>query len=311
MRVVFAGTPEVALPTLNALRASAHDVVGILTRHDAPVGRARILTRSPVGAWGDEHGIAVTTSNRPNADTADVISQWSPDIGVIVAYGALLDLHMLAVPKRGWINLHFSDLPKFRGAAPVQRALLAGETDIATSVFQLVESMDAGAVFDREHHTLLPEDTSGLVLDKLALSGAQQVVRVLDGIEAGILSAVAQAGTPTFAPKLSAQEARLDATADASAVFNVFRAVTPEPGAWLETTVGRLKVIAARPIALTDDVEVQADTGVIVERSGIVVLGLSGGALELLRVTPAGKREMAATEWLRGIRATRVDVVPA
>ena len=311
MRVVFAGTPEVALPTLRALSSSLHDVVGILTRHDASVGRARILTRSPVGAWGDEHGIAVTTSNQPNADTADEISQWSPDIGVIVAYGALLDPDMLAVPQRGWINLHFSDLPKFRGAAPVQRALLAGETDIATSVFQLVESMDAGAVFDREHHTLLPEDTSGLVLDKLALSGAQQVVRVLDGIEAGILSAVAQAGTPTFAPKLSAQEARLDATADASAVFNVFRAVTPEPGAWLETTVGRLKVTAARPIALTDDVEVQADTGVIVERSGIVVLGLYGGALELLRVTPAGKREMAATEWLRGIRATRVDVVPA
>jgi methionyl-tRNA formyltransferase len=170
--------------------------------------------------------------------------------------------------------------------------------------------MDAGAVFDREHHTLLPEDTSGLILEKLSLTGAQQVVRVLDGIEAGILSAVAQAGQPTFAPKFSAQEARLDATADASAVFNVFRAVTPEPGAWLETTVGRLKVTAARPIALTDDVEVQTETGVIVERSGIVVLGLSGGALELLRVTPAGKREMAATEWLRGIRATRVDVMP-
>jgi len=311
MRVVFAGTPEVALPTLRALSSSSHDVVGILTRHDAPVGRARILTRSPVGAWGDRHGIAVTTSNRPNGDTVDVISQWSPDIGVIVAYGALLDPDMLAVPKKGWINLHFSDLPKFRGAAPVQRALLAGETDIATSVFQLVESMDAGAVFDREHHAFLPEDTSGLVLEKLSLTGARQVVRVLDGIEAGTLSAVAQSGTPTFAPKFSAQEARLDATADASAVFNVFRAVTPEPGAWLETTVGRLKVTAARTVLLKDYIDGHVATGVIVERSGMALLGLSGGALELLRVTPAGKREMAATEWLRGIRAAQVDVVPA
>ena len=309
MRVVFAGTPEVAVPTLNALRSSAHDVVGILTRHDAPVGRARTMTRSPVGAWGDERGIAVTTSNRPNGDTVDVISQWSPDIGVIVAYGALLDPHMLAVPKRGWINLHFSDLPKFRGAAPVQRALLAGETNIATCVFQLVESMDAGSVFDREIHRISPEDSSGLVLESLALTGAQQVVRVLDGIESGTLSAVAQSGAPTFAPKFSTQEARLDATADASAVFNVFRAVTPEPGAWLETTVGRLKVTAARPFILKDHVPV--DSGVIEERSGNVLLGLSGGALELLRVTPAGKREMAAAEWLRGIRATRVDVVPA
>jgi len=309
MRVVFAGTPEVAVPTLNALRSSAHDVVGILTRHDAPVGRARTMTRSPVGAWGDERGIAVTTSNRPNGDTIDVISQWSPDIGVIVAYGALLDPHMLAVPQRGWINLHFSDLPKFRGAAPVQRALLAGETNIATCVFQLVESMDAGSVFDREIHRISPEDSSGLVLESLALTGAQQVVRVLDGIESGTLSAVAQSGSPTFAPKFSTQEARLDATADASAVFNVFRAVTPEPGAWLETTVGRLKVTAARPFILTDHVPV--DSGVIEERSGIVLLGLSGGALELVRVTPAGKREMAAAEWLRGIRATRVDVMPA
>ena len=307
MRVVFAGTPEVALPTLDALRTSSHDVVGILTRNDAPVGRARTLTRSPVGAWGDEHGVSVTTSNKPTGDTVNEISQWSPDIGVIVAYGALLSPQMLAAPTRGWINLHFSDLPRYRGAAPVQRALLAGETDIATSVFQLVEGMDAGAVFDREHHRISPEETSGVVLANLALTGAHQVVRVLDGIAAGTLNAVEQSGPPTFAPKLSAQEARLDATANASSVFNVFRAVTPEPGAWLETTAGRLKILAARPLVQTDAREV----GVISERDGTVVLGLSEGALELIRVTPAGKREMAATEWFRGVRLSRVDVVPA
>jgi methionyl-tRNA formyltransferase len=249
----------------------------------------------------------VTTSNQPTGDTVNEISQWSPDIGVIVAYGALLSPQMLAAPTLGWINLHFSDLPRYRGAAPVQRALLAGETDIATSVFQLVEGMDAGAVFDREYHRISPEETSGVVLANLALTGAHQVVRVLDGIAAGTLNAVEQSGPPTFAPKLSAQEARLDATANASSVFNVFRAVTPEPGAWLETTAGRLKILAARPLVQTDAREV----GVISERDGTVVLGLSEGALELIRVTPAGKREMAATEWFRGIRLSRVDVVPA
>ena len=307
MRVVFAGTPEVALPTLNALRTSSHDVVGILTRNDAQVGRARTLTRSPVGAWGDEHGVSVITSNQPTGATVDEILQWSPDIGVIVAYGALLSPQMLAVPTRGWINLHFSDLPRYRGAAPVQRALLAGETDIATSVFQLVEGMDAGAVFDREHHRISPEETSGVVLENLALTGAHQVVRVLDGIAAGTLNAVEQSGTPTFAPKLSAQEARLDATAHATSVFNLFRAVTPEPGAWLETTAGRLKISAARPFVHGES----RDVGVIYEHDGAVVLGLAGGALELLLVTPAGKREMAASDWFRGVRAARVDVVPA
>lgn len=304
MRVIFAGTPEVALPTLCALDSSPHDVVGVLTRHDAPVGRTRTLTRSPVGAWADERGIPVVTSNRPDHDTVNEISGWSADIGVIVAYGALLDAQMLAVPTRGWINLHFSDLPRFRGAAPVQRALWAGETEIATSVFQLIERMDAGPIFDRQNHRVVPEATSGDVLMNLAHLGAGQVVRVLDGIEAGTLHAVEQSGTPTFAPKLTNQDGRLNATSDASAVFNVFRAVTPEPGAWIETSVGRVKISAAERSTVAD-----CEAGVISEHEGNVLLGLSSGALTLVRVVPAGKREMTATEWLRGIQDSRVVVV--
>ena len=304
MRVIFAGTPEVALPTLRALESSSHDVVGILTRHDAPVGRTRTLTRSPVGAWGDERGIPVATSNRPDDDTVNEIEGWSADIGVIVAYGALLDAQMLAVPSRGWINLHFSDLPRFRGAAPVQRALLAGETEIATSVFQLVEPMDAGPIFDRQNHSVESEATSGDVLMNLAHLGAEQIVRVLDGIEAGTLHAVEQSGTPTFAPKLTNQDGRLNATSDASAVFNVFRAVTPEPGAWIETSVGRVKISAAERSTVSD-----CEAGVITEHEGNVLLGLSSGALTLVRVVPAGKREMTATEWLRGVQDSRVVMV--
>jgi methionyl-tRNA formyltransferase len=306
MRVIFAGTPEVALPTLRALESSSHQLVGILTRHDAPVGRARTLTRSVVGAWGDEHGIPVATSNRPDDDTVNEIAGWSADIGVVVAYGALLDAQMLAVPTRGWVNLHFSDLPRFRGAAPVQRALLAGETEIATSVFQLVERMDAGPIFDRQNHSVAPEATSGDVLMNLADLGAEQVVRVLDGIEAGTLHAVEQSGAPTFAPKLTNQDGRLDAMSDASSVFNVFRAVTPEPGAWIETSVGRVKISAAERSTVAD-----CKAGVITEQEGNVLLGLSSGALTLVRVIPAGKREMTASEWLRGIKGARVTVVSA
>jgi len=306
MRVIFAGTPEVALPTLRALESSSHQLVGIITRHDAPVGRARTLTRSPVGAWGDERGIPVATSNRPDDDTVNEIAGWSADIGVVVAYGALLDAQMLAVPTRGWVNLHFSDLPRFRGAAPVQRALLAGETEIATSVFQLVERMDAGPIFDRQNHSVAPEATSGEVLTNLADLGAEQIVRVLDGIEAGTLHAVEQSGAPTFAPKLANNEGRLDVMSDASSVFNVFRAVTPEPGAWIETSVGRVKISAAGRSRDTD-----CEAGVITEQEGNVLLGLSSGALTLVRVIPAGKREMTASEWLRGIKDARVVVVSA
>lgn len=306
MRVIFAGTPEVALPTLRALESSSHQLVGILTRHDAPVGRARTLARSVVGAWGDEHGIPVATSNRPDDDTVNEIAGWSADIGVVVAYGALLDAQMLAVPTRGWVNLHFSDLPRFRGAAPVQRALLAGETVIATSVFQLVERMDAGPIFDRQNHSVAPEATSGDVLMNLADLGAEQIVRVLDGIEAGTLQSVEQSGAPTFAPKLANNEGRLDVMSDASSVFNVFRAVTPEPGAWIETSVGRVKISAAERSTVAD-----CKAGVITEHEGNVLLGLSSGALTLVRVIPAGKREMTASEWLRGIKGARVAVVSA
>jgi methionyl-tRNA formyltransferase len=305
MRVIFAGTPAVAVPTLQALNASAHDIVGILTRQDAPVGRSRTLTRSPVAQWGDDNGIGVIEANRPDARTCDDVASVAPDVGVIVAYGALLDSDMLTVPTRGWVNLHFSDLPKYRGAAPVQRALLAGETDIATAVFQLVESMDAGPIFDVEHHAVPSESTSGEVLTFLAAQGAHQVVRVLDALESRGLQAHEQVGVPSFAPKLTSQDARLDPRGDVTMVFNLFRAVTPEPGAWIETTAGRVKVSAATVLVAPRDFA----PGVIVEHEGTAVLGCESGALVLQRVTPAGKRDMPGSEWLRGIRSPHVSVV--
>ena len=310
MRVIFAGTPDVAVPSLSALHASAHEVVAILTRHDAPVGRSRTLTRSSVAAWGDEHGIPVITANRPDAETRTELAAFSADIGVIVAYGALLDSDMLTLPARGWINLHFSALPEFRGAAPVQRALLAGASTIGTSVFQLVEEMDAGATFDVEQHPVDSHQTSGEVLGTLALSGAQQLVRVLDAIEAGGMESTPQEGSPSFAPKLTSHDARLDPRESAIMTFNRFRAVTPEPGAWIETSSGRIKVTAAEMLSPEPSHSAnRLPVSVIVERDGQVFLGVSDGALLLRRVTPAGKRDMEATEWFRGIRAAAVDVV--
>lgn len=303
--MIFAGTPEVALPTLMALDSSVHDVVGILTRRDAPVGRSQKMSRSPVAQWGDEHAVPVMTATRPDEQTRQAIADLAPEIGVIVAYGALLDAGMLTVPTRGWINLHFSDLPKYRGAAPVQRALLAGESEIATTVFQLVEAMDAGPLFDVELHSVAPDATSGEVLDSLAHLGAHQVVRVLNDIASGGLEAREQTGTPTFAPKITTQEARLDPREDVVTVLNHFRAVTPEPGAWLETTVGRVKVSSATALETPADIP----SGVIAEWDGKTLLGCGDGALVLDWVIPAGKRDMLASDWFRGIRTPQVSVV--
>jgi methionyl-tRNA formyltransferase len=251
----------------------------------------------------------VITANRPDAETRTELAAFAADIGVIVAYGALLDSEMLTLPARGWINLHFSALPEFRGAAPVQRALLSAASTIGTSVFQLVEEMDAGALFDVETHHIEPHQTSGEVLGTLAVSGAQQLVRVLDAIEAGGMESRPQEGSPSFAPKLTSHDARLDPHESAITTFNRFRAVTPEPGAWLETSSGRIKVTAAEhPSSERSHDAVPVPVGVIVERDGQVFLGVSDGALLLRRVTPAGKRDMEATEWLRGIRAGTVDV---
>src|SRR6266516_5998325 len=209
MRLVFAGTPAVAVPSLDAIAASGHELVAVVTRPDAPAGRGRRLVRSPVGAWADERGIEVLTPVRPREpEFLDRLKSIAPECVPVVAYGALVPPAALEIPRYGWVNLHFSLLPAWRGAAPVQHAVLNGDELTGASVFQLEEGLDTGPVFGTLTEPIGPRDTSGDLLDRLAVAGAGLLVQVLDAIAAGRASAVPQPHEGvTLAPKLTVEDA--------------------------------------------------------------------------------------------------------
>ncbi|WP_068213802.1 methionyl-tRNA formyltransferase, partial [Rathayibacter tanaceti] len=245
MRLVFAGTPAAAVPTLRALAASPHEVVAVVTRADAPVGRKRVLTPSPVAVVAEELGLPVIRANRLDEEVTERIATLAPDLGVIVAYGGLVRARLLAVPRLGWINLHFSLLPRWRGAAPVQRALMAGESRIGASVFQLVAELDAGDVY-AELAEDAQERTAGELLEVLAVSGAGLTLGVVDGLDQGRAVATPQTGEVTLAPKLDAADGRIDWSLSSTRILALVRGVTPEPGASTAAGDVRLKVLAVR-----------------------------------------------------------------
>jgi methionyl-tRNA formyltransferase len=296
MRLVFAGTPSVAVPGLRALLASRHEVVAVITREDAPLGRKRILTPSPVAAAAEEHSIPVLKANRLTDRMAETVRSLDADLGVIVAYGGLVREPLLSTPRLGWINLHFSLLPAWRGAAPVQRSLMAGDTVTGASVFQLVPELDAGAVFGTVTHPVASDATAGVLLDELTAVGTDLLVSVVDDLADGTATAVPQSGQVSLAPKLSIDDGRLDWTEDAATVYNRFRGVTPEPGA--HTTVGgaRFKILDARP---QPDVTLAAGRFALSDKA--VLIGTGSTALRLLTVQPAGKAAMRAADWWRGL----------
>lgn len=304
MKLIFAGTPDVAVPSLEALLASDHSVIRVLTRPDAPLGRKRILTPSPVAAIAQERGLAVSKAARLNGEVAEELTALDADLGVIVAYGGLIREPLLSAPRLGWINLHFSLLPAWRGAAPVQHSLIAGDTVTGADVFQLVAALDAGEILGELTHEIHPDATAGELLAELALSGAQLLREVVDQIGAGTTSPRAQSGEPTVAGKLSLGDGQLDPRESAVAVYNRFRGVTPEPGAHVMIDGARFKILGARL-----DTEATVPSGAIEMHEKRVLLGCAPGALELLRVQPAGKAAMDAGSWWRGLgTAPRIRV---
>jgi methionyl-tRNA formyltransferase len=296
MRLLFAGTPDVALPSLHRILRSDHEVVAVLTREDAPLGRKRILTPSPVARAAEEAGIPVIKANRLTDDVTRAIEDLHTDLGVIVAYGGLLREPLLSAPRHGWINLHFSLLPAWRGAAPVQHSLLAGDSVTGASVFQLVRELDAGDLFGVLEHPIDPDATAGAVLAELAESGAGFLAGIVDDIDSGQARAVPQTGTSTFAPKLRIEDGRLEWAAAAKEVYNRFRGVTPEPGAHTTIAGTRFKILDAR---LAPSVTLEA--GAVDRVDGRIFIGTATSALELLRVQPAGRPVMAASDWWRGL----------
>ncbi|GAB2515020.1 methionyl-tRNA formyltransferase [Paramicrobacterium agarici] len=297
MRIVFAGTPAAATPSLEALHHSRHDVCAVVTRNDAPQGRKRVLTPSPVAQTAAELGIPLIKANRLDDDVTARVAALDADLGVIVAYGGLVRAPLLATPAHGWINLHFSALPTWRGAAPVQRALINGDTTIDTTVFQLTEGLDEGDIWRSSSTRIAPDETAGELLTRLARSGADDLVAAVDGIEDGTLTPRAQAGTPTYASKLALADGRLDLSEPLSAVYNRFRGVTPEPGAHVLVDGERFKIHAAEQ---GDDHIPRLPPGSFDMVDGRVLLGTGSSPLVLTRVQPSGKPAMNAADWWRG-----------
>ena len=302
MRIVFAGTPAPAVPSLQALAASAHEIVGVVTRTDAPLGRKRVLTPSAVAQAADDLGLPVIKTDRLDAEATAAITALDPDLGVIVAYGGLVREPLLSAPPHGWINLHFSLLPRWRGAAPVQHALIAGDRTTGAAVFQLVPALDAGDVYAQLRYDVPRGQTAGEVLDVLASLGAGLVTEVVDDIATGTAHATAQQGEPTLAPKLTLADGALDLEASADVVLDRYRGTTPEPGAHLVVDNQRLKVLDAfRGPDVTADGERLAP-GAFALSGRDVLVGAADGTVLLKTVQPAGKGAMAAADWWRGLR---------
>ncbi|WP_326626111.1 methionyl-tRNA formyltransferase [Nonomuraea fuscirosea] len=300
MRLVFAGTPETALPSLRTLIDSPrHDVVAVVTRPDAQSGRGRKVHPSPVAELAEEAGIEVLRPQKAG-DPAflDRLRALAPDCCPVVAYGALLPQVALDIPRHGWINLHFSLLPAWRGAAPVQHAILHGDEITGASTFQIVKELDAGPVYGVVTEEIRASDTSGTLLERLSVSGAGLLAATLDGVEDGTLEARPQpADGVTIAPKISVADARVDWTKPAMHVDRLIRACTPGPGAWTEFRGQRVKLGAARVVEGE-----RPAPGEIVATKTSVLVGTATDALLLGEVQPQGKRLMQAGEWARGVR---------
>ncbi|MGL4742966.1 MAG: methionyl-tRNA formyltransferase [Dermatophilaceae bacterium] len=305
MRLVFAGTPATAVPSLEALLASRHDVVAVVTRPDARAGRGRGLASSPVKEVALEHGLDVLTPAHPREQGfLDRLRAIAPDCVPVVAYGALVPRAALDIPHHGWVNLHFSLLPAWRGAAPVQRAVMAGDEVTGATTFRLEEALDAGPVYGTVTEPVRPDDTAGVLLDRLAHAGAGLLGATLDGIETGTLTAVPQpAHGVSLAPKLSTDDARVRWDLPAHVVDRQVRGCTPNPGAWTTFRRERLKV---RPVRMTPArVGPGPDPlapGVVQVTKRSVYVGTASGPVELGEVGPPGKTWMPAPDWARGAR---------
>ena len=302
MRLVFAGTPAPAVPSLDALLASGHEVAAVVTRPDAPAGRGLHVAPSPVAERAAAAGLEVLKPARPrDPEFLDRLRQIAPDCCPVTAYGALIPQQALDIPEHGWVNLHFSLLPAWRGAAPVQHAVLHGDDITGATTFQIVAALDAGPVYGVVTEQVRPSDTAGDLLDRLAESGAQLLVATIDGIESGELTARPQPDEGiSLAPKITPEDARVRWHEPAVAVSRRVRACTPAPGAWTELRGARIKLW---PFAgLADGVSIPPDPGQMQLLGGEVLVGTGTQPVRLGDVQPNGKRRMPAADWARGLR---------
>lgn len=296
MRLVFAGTPEPAAVALERLLASEHEVVAVLTRPDARKGRGRTLHPSPVKAVALEHGIEVLTPEKLDDDTAARLRDIAPDAIPVVAYGNLIPAGMLDIPTHGWVNLHFSLLPQWRGAAPVQAAIREGDASTGATTFRINEGLDTGDILDTLTDTISDDDTAGVLLERLAYSGADLLVRTMDGLESGTLTPKAQPEEGTYAPKILTADARVNWAADSTVIDRAIRAHTPAPGAWTMRGEERFKL---GQVTSVDSTELAP--GQIAFGKNEVRVGTGTRDVVLSTIQAPGKKMMNAADWARGL----------
>jgi methionyl-tRNA formyltransferase len=307
VRVVFAGTPDAAVPSLDAVAASHHELVGVVTRPDAPSGRGRRLESSPVRRRAWQLGVPVLTpATVRDPDFLDALRALAPDACPVVAYGNLIPPVALGIPRHGWVNLHFSLLPAWRGAAPVQHAIMAGDEVTGASTFLIEEGLDTGPVLGVMTETIRPTDTAGDLLQRLSTAGAALLVATLDGLESGALVGVPQpAEGVSLAPKIEVDDARVTWSRPATAVDRLVRGCTPAPGAWTTFRGERLKLAPVTPVTTAGEGEVPAGPlapGALLATKKAVFVGTGTVAVRLGTVQAHGKKPMPAADWARGIR---------
>jgi methionyl-tRNA formyltransferase len=294
MRIGVAATPDVAIPTLDWLISSEHDLVLVITQPDKPAGRGRAIKQSVVGDWASTRNIPIL---KPSASDELIGRINDLDCIVTIGYGVLLPQHILDLPKFGFINLHFSLLPAYRGAAPAQRALQNGETSTGVSVFQLEKGMDTGPIYSQRSIAIDPNWRSAELLQALAQEGPAAVHDALKMISHGELPS-AQQGEVSLAPKITKQEAFLNFSDDSNTLVNAIRAFTYEPGAWCKWKNESFKITSA--VVVADKPLSPAE--IVVDGQRVIVGCGNKSSIELLTVVPAGKKEMSAADWARGAR---------
>ena len=297
MRIAVAATPSVAIPTLDWLHGSEHDLVLVITQPDRPAGRGRTIRPSQVASWAAAHNIACIKAETPD-ELAVPLAQ--VDLVITIGYGVILPEWILNVPLRGFVNLHFSLLPKWRGAAPVQRAILNGDEDLGLTVFALDAGMDTGPIYVQHSIPNQPYENSGQCLQRMAILGSELVAEAIDLVESRVLPVKQSNSGVSYAPKITKEDARIKWSNNAVKLNRQIRAFTPEPGAWTTWRDASMRITRARPYSIDH----QLKSGEVTLHDGNVVVGCGeGSALVIEELTPAGKKVMTAKSWINGARA--------
>lgn len=299
MKILFAGTPAVAVEVLDGILQAGHEVVAILTREQAPIGRKKILTASPVSKRGTELGIPVIEANSISKGVLEYIRELGADLAIVVAYGVILKKDALEAMPLGWFNLHFSVLPKWRGAAPVQRSIEAGDKETGVTLFRLDEGMDTGPVVAIANAQIHPNETADDLLSRLGKVAVTLINAEIPGLFAGTAKLSPQIGEPTYASKPTRQDAKLDFKKHADSLANTVRAMNSEPMAWCNIGADTIRIIDAA--AFRGVVDTECNPGEVLKLDQRVLVACGDNTwLELFKVQPSSKNGMSARDWLNG-----------